>query len=156
MNSKSVSDYNLDIYDIKIKLVDKKEIKIDYFEKAHTFKSKFEVEQEKYYGQETKSNDTDNGETDDCDLDLDFDDLNRVTFEHGEIPGYENILNINKFNDKDVEKVIKTCTKNMIFQFMGKESSYEELFKKYTQGSENLRKSYRKFPNNSNISNFKL
>ena len=50
-----VSDYNSEIYDIKIKFIDKKEIKIDYFEKVHSFKSKFEIEQEEYYGQETKS-----------------------------------------------------------------------------------------------------
>jgi len=154
-----VSDYNSEIYDIKIKFIDKKEIKIDYFEKVHTFKSKFEVEQEKYYGQETKSNDTDNGDsdTDDGDLDLNFDDLNRVAFEPGErILDMKIYNNINKNNDKDIEKVIIACTKNMIFQFIGKESSYEELFKKYTQGSENLRKSYRKFPNSSNISNYNI
>jgi hypothetical protein len=47
-----VSDYYSEIYDIKIKLIDKKEIIIDYFEKVHTFKSKFELEQEEFYGQE--------------------------------------------------------------------------------------------------------
>ena len=149
-----VSDYNSEIYNIKIKFVDKKEIKIDYFEKVHTFKSKFEIEQERYYRQETKSEKT---ESDDSDIDLDFDDLNMITFEYGErILDMKIYNNMNKNNDKDIEKVIIACTKNMVFQFKGKESTYEELFKKYSQGSENLRKSYRKFPNNSNNLNYNI
>ena len=153
-----VSDYNSEIYDIKIKFIDKKEIKIDYFEKVHTFKSKFEIEQEENYGQETKNEKTESEKNDNNnDLDLDFDDLNMVSFETGErILDMKIYNNINKNNDKDIEKVIVACTKNMIFQFVGKELTYEELFKKYSQGSENLRKSYRKFPNNSNNLNYNL
>ena len=153
-----VSDYNSEIYDIKIKFIDKKEIKIDYFEKVHSFKSKFEIEQEGYYGQETKSENPESEKNDSKNnLDLDFDDLNMVSFEYGErILDMKIYNNINKNNEKDIEKVIVACTKNMVFQFVGKEPSYDELFKKYSQGSENLRKSYRKFPNNSNNLNYNL
>ena len=154
-----VSDYYSEIYDIKIKLTDKKEIKIDYFEKVHTFKSNFELEQEEFYGQEKKPGKTEseNKDDDDNDLDLDFDDINLVTFELGErIIDMQIFNNKNKNNDKDFEKIIVACSKNMVFQFVGKESTFIELFKKYSQGSEILKKSYRKFPNDSNYLNYNI
>ena len=147
-----VSDYYSEIYDIKIKLIDKKEIKIDYFEKVHTFKSKFELEQEEFYGQVKKTEKTESeNKDDDIDLDLNFDDINMISFEPGErIIDMQIFNNKNKNNDKDIEKVVVACTKNMVFQFVGKEPTFIELFKKYSQGSEILKKSYRKFPNDSN------
>ena len=154
-----VSDYYSEIYDIKIKLNDKKEIIIDYFEKVHTFKSNFELEQEAFYGQEKKPEKTEseNKDDDDNDLDLNFDDINLVTFEPGErIIDMQIFNNKNKNNDKDIEKVVVACSKNMIFQFVGKESTFIELFKKYSQGSEILKKSYRKFPNDSNNLNYNI
>ena len=154
-----VSDYYSEIYDIKIKLNDKKEIIIDYFEKVHTFKSNFELEQEAIYGQEKKPEKTksENKDDDDNDLDLNFDDINLVTFEPGErIIDMQIFNNKNKNNDKDIEKVVVACSKNMIFQFVGKESTFIELFKKYSQGSEILKKSYRKFPNDSNNLNYNI
>ena len=154
-----VSDYYSEIYDIKIRLNDKKEIIIDYFEKVHTFKSNFELEQEAFYGQEKKPEKTEseNKDDDDNDLDLNFDDINLVTFEPGErIIDMQIFNNKNKNNDKDIEKVVVACSKNMIFQFVGKESTFIELFKKYSQGSEILKKSYRKLPNDSNYLNYNI
>ena len=146
-----ISDYYSEIYNIKFKIIDKKEVKIDFFEKVHTFKSKFEEEQEEFFGQEKIEN-----KDDKSDLDFDFDELNMISFENGErIIDMKIFNNKNKSNDKDIEKVIVACTKNMIFKFVGKEESFSELFKKY-QNSEIMSKSFRKFPNNSNISNFNL
>jgi len=158
-----VSDYFSEIYDIKIKLIDKKEIKIDFCEKVHTFKSKFELEQEEFYGQEKKPETTENDNKDnddddnDIDLDLNLDDIDMVTFEPGErIIDMKIYNNNNKNNDEDIEKVIVACTKNMIFKFVGKEPTFMEFFKKYSQGSEILKKSYRKFPNDSNHLNYNI
>ena len=153
-----ISDYNSEIYNIKIKIVDKKDIKIDYFEKVHTFKSKFELEQEKYSFKEKNENNNEENKDKDKDkedkedeLDFDFDDLNMVSFEKG-----ERIIDMKIYNKNDDEKVIIACTKNMIFKFVGKEKTYIEFFKKYYENSDILLKSYRKFPNNSNNSNYNL
>ena len=143
-----VSDYNSEIYNIKFKIIDKGDIKIEYFEKVYSFKSKFELEQEKYiYDQniEKKENE-DKEDKEELDLDIDFDELNMVPFENG-----ERIIDMKMYNNKNNEKIVIACTKNMILKFIGKEKSYAEFFKKYSQNSELLSKSYRKFPNNSNI-----
>ena len=143
-----VSDYNSEIYNIKFKIIDKSDIKIEYFEKVYTFKSKFELEQEKYiYGQniEKKENE-DKEDKEELDLDIDFDELNMVSFENG-----ERIIDMKMYNNQNNEKIVIACTKNMILKFIGKEKSFDEFFKKYSQNSELLSKSYRKFPNKSNI-----
>ena len=148
-----VSDYFSEIYNIKFKIINKKELKIEYFEKVYTFKSKFELEQEKYISNlENKEKQKEIEinkiqEKDELDLDLDFDDFNMITFEKG-----ERIIDmkIYKNNENDDETIVIACTKNMIFKFVGKEKSYVEFFKKYSQNSEIFSKSYRKFPNKSN------
>ena len=106
------------------------------------------MEQEKYiYDQniEKKENE-DKEDKEELDLDIDFDELNMVPFENG-----ERIIDMKMYNNKNNEKIVIACTKNMILKFIGKEKSYAEFFKKYSQNSELLSKSYRKFPNNSNI-----
>ena len=72
-----------------------------------------------------------------------------VTFEKG-----ERIIDMKIYKNND-EKIIIACTKNMIFKFVGKEKSFDDFFKKYSQ-NEFLTKSYRKFPNKSNILNYNL
>ena len=152
-----ISDYNSEIYNVKFKIIDKKEIKIDFLEKVHTFKSKFELEQEEYINQDKKEKDKEkeeNKDESDIDMDFDFDDMNMISFEKGErIIDMKIYNNKNKNNENDVEKVIIACTKNMIFKFAGKEPTYGELFKKYSN-SEIMFKSYRKYPNKSSFNNF--
>ena len=145
-----VSDYNSEIYNIKFKIVDKVDIKIEFFEKVHTFKSKFQLELEKYIDVEKVEN-KENEDKEELDLDMDFDELNMVSFENG-----ERIIDMKIYNNKNNEKTVIACTKNMIFKFVGKEQSYEEFFKKYSQNSELLSKSYRKFPNKSNALSYNL
>ena len=149
-----LSDYNSEIYNIKFKIVDKKEIKIEYFEKVLTFKSKFELEQEEYLykDKEIKDNEKEE-EKNDLELDMDFEDINMISFEKGERIIAMKIY-INKNNENDIEKVIIACTKNMIFKFIGKENTFAELFKKYSNNSEILLKSYRIFPNKSTSKNY--
>ena len=149
-----LSDYNSEIYNIKFKIVDKKEIKIEYFEKVLTFKSKFELEQEEYLykDKEIKDNEKEE-EKNDLELDMDFEDINMISFEKGERI-IDMKIHINKNNENDIEKVIIACTKNMIFKFIGKENTFAELFKKYSNNSEILLKSYRIFPNKSTSKNY--
>ena len=146
-----LTDYYSEIYNIKFKIIDKNEIKIDYFEKVLSFKTKFELIDEKYSSKDYKSNNNEEKEeTDDSDLDLDFDCLNMITFEKG-----ERIIDIKIYNDiKSGNKIVIACTKNMIFKFVGKEGSYAEFFKKYSENSDILLKSFRKFPNKSNELSF--
>ena len=151
-----LSDYNSEIYDIKFKIIDKKDVKIEFFEKVHTFKSKFELEQEEFLekDKETKDNEKEEDKND-IELDMDFDDINMISFEKGErIIDMKIYHNKNKNNENDVEKIIIACTKNMIFKFIGKEKTFVELFKKYSNGSEILSKSFRIFPNKSNSNNY--
>ena len=146
-----LTDYYSEIYNIKFKIIDKNEIKIDYFEKVLSFKTKFELIDEKYSSKDYKTNNNEEKEeTDDSDLDLDFDCLNMITFEKG-----ERIIDIKIYNDiKSGNKIVIACTKNMIFKFIGKEESYTEFFKKYSENSNILLKSFRKFPNKSNELSF--
>ena len=149
-----LSDYYSEIYNIKFKIIDKKEIKIDYLEKVYSFKSKFELDQEKYSCKENDENNKEENKDEDKDkdeLDFDFDDLNMVSFEEG-----ERIIDMKIYNKNKDEKIIIACTKNMIFKFIGKEKSYIDYFKKYSDNSDILFKSYRKFPNNSNSFNYNL
>ena len=140
-----VSDYNSEIYNIKFKIFDKKDITIEYFEKVHSFKSKFQLDQEKYiYGENEDKKENDDKEELYIDLDLDFDELNMITFDNG-----ERIIDMKIYSSQNNEKTVIACTKNMIFKFIGKEQSYVEFFKKYSQNSELMMKSYRKFPNKS-------
>ena len=68
---------------------------------------------------------------------MDFDDINMLSFEKGErIIDMRIYHNKNKNNENDIEKIIIACTKNMIFKFIGKEKTFGELFKKYSNGSE--------------------
>jgi hypothetical protein len=84
---------------------------------------------------------------------MDFDDINLISFEKGERI-IDMKIHINKNNENDIEKVIVACTKNMIFKFIGKENTFAELFKKYSNNSEILLKSYRIFPNKSTSKNY--
>ena len=145
-----LADYNSEIYNIKIKIIDKKEIKIDYFEKVLSFKSKFELEQEKYLFQDKNEYEKEkekfkDEDKDEFDLEMDLDELNMISFEKG-----ERIIDMKIYNDKNNEKIVIACTKNMVFKFVGKEQTFSEFFKKYSGNSEILQKSYRKFPNLSN------
>ena len=142
-----VSDYNSEIYNIKFKIIDKKDITIEYFEKVHSFKSKFQLDQENYlYGENEDKKENDNKEELDMDLDIDFDELNLITFDNG-----ERIIDMKIYRSQNNEKTVIACTKNMIFKFVGKEQSYVDLFKKYSQNSELMIKSYKKFPNKSKV-----
>ena len=149
-----LSDFYSEIYNIKCKIIDKKEIKIDYFEKVHSFKSKFELDQEKYFCNENNDNNKEENKDEDKDkddFDFDFDDLNMVSFEEG-----ERIIDMKIYNKNKDEKIIMACTKNMIFKFIGKEKSYIDYFKKYSENSDLLFKSYRKFPNKSDTLSYNL
>ena len=141
-----LTDYYSDIYNIKFKIIDKNEIKIDFFEKVYSFKTKFELIEEKYAVKDYKNNQNEEKEEIDDLLDLDFDYLNLISFEKG-----ERIIDIKIYNDiKSGKKTVIACTKNMIFKFVGKEQSYVDFFKKYSENSQLMLKSYRKFPNKSN------
>ena len=96
-----VTDYFSEIYNIKIKIVDKNEVKIDYFEKIFTFKTKFELEQEQILEQKNKTENKDWGLDSNLELDLDFDDMDLINFDED-----ERILDMKIFNDEKNGEII--------------------------------------------------
>ena len=147
-----VTDYFSEIYNLKIKINNKNEIIINSFEKVFSFKTKFELEQEKITEEKLNENkneiktESDNTE---INFDLDFDPMELINFGKN-----ERIIDIQIYNDeKNKEKIIIACTKNMIFKFSGKESTFKEIFLKYSTNSELILKSYRNFPNKFSANN---
>ena len=155
-----VTDYFSEIYDIKIKIENKSDIKIVSFEKIFSFKTKFELDQEKklenmFNAKKDENNENkdegnkDDNKDDDIDLDFDFDPMDLINFGND-----ERIIDMKIYNnEKDKEKIIIACTKNMVFKFIGKENTFQEIFSKYSANSELLLKSYRNFPNKSSSEN---
>ena len=144
-----VTDFNSEIYDIKIKNTNNNEIIIDSFEKIFSFKTKFELDIEQFLESENKNKEE--KEKDNIkdnlgfDLDFDFDPMDLINFEKD-----ERIIDMKIFiNDKNEEIIIIACTPNKIFKFSGKEKSFQELFHKYITNSELILNSYRNFPNKS-------
>ena len=138
-----VTDYFSEIYDIKIKIVEKNEIKINFFEKFFSFKTKFELEQEQVL---EKRNEIKNGDLGlEFDLDLDFDAMDLINFDKD-----ERIIDMKiYYNEKSEEKIIIASTKNKIFKFSGKEKNFPELFHKYFTNNELMLQSYRNLPHRS-------
>ena len=138
-----VTDYFSEIYNLKIKIVNKNEVKIDFFEKVFSFKTKFELEEEKllekkFGGNENKDEDIDLN----SDMDFDFDAMDFINFGKD-----ERIIDMKIYNNEtNKEKIIIACTKNMIFRFIGKENTFKDLFLKYSNDSELILNSYRNFP----------
>ena len=150
-----VTDYFSEIYNLKIKINNKNEIIINSFEKVFSFKTKFELEQEKITEEKLNENkneiktESDNTE---INFDLDFDPMELINFGKN-----ERIIDIQIYNDeKNKEKIIIACTKNMIFKFSGKESTFKEIFLKYSTNSELILKSYRNFPSKSSSENINI
>ena len=141
-----VTDYFSEIYDIKIKIVEKNEIKIDFFEKIFSFKTKFELDQEQVL---EKRNEINNGDLGlEFDLDLDFDAMDLINFDKD-----ERIIDMKiYYNEKSEEKIIIASTKNKIFKFSGKENNFPELFHKYFTNNELMLQSYRNLPHRSSNS----
>ena len=147
-----ITDYFSDIYCLRAKMNNKNEIIIISFEKVFTFKTKFEIEQEKTLeekSEEKKDENEINNDDSDLNLDLDFDPMGLINFGEN-----ERIIDIQIYNnEKNKEKIIIACTRNMLFRFSGKENTLKELFLKYSTNSELLLKSYRNFPNKSSTNN---
>ena len=149
-----ITDYFSDIYNLRAKMNNKNEIIIIYFEKVFTFKTKFELEQEKLLEEkekliEKKEENKINNDESELNLDLDFDPMELINFEQN-----ERILDMKIYNnEKDKEKIIIACTRNMLFKFIGKENTLKEIFLKYSTNSELILKSYRNFPNKFSANN---
>ncbi len=141
-----VTDYFSEIYDIKIKIVEKNEIKIEFFEKIFSFKTKFELDQEQVL---EKRNEIENGDLGlEFDLDLDFDAMDLINFDKD-----ERVIDMKiYYNEKSQEKIIIASTKNKIFKFSGKEKNFSELFHKYFTNNELMLQSYRNLPHRSSNS----
>ena len=140
-----VTDYFSEIYNIKIKIFRKSEIKINFFEKIFSFKTKFELGQEQIL---QKKNENENEKKDlefECDfeLDIDFDIMDLINFDKDERIIDMKIIN----NEKNEEKIIIANTKNKILIFSGKEKTFQELFLKYLANNDLMLKSYRNLPN---------
>ena len=149
-----ITDYFSDIYNLRAKMNNKNEIIMIYFEKVFTFKTKFELEQEKLLEEkekliEKKEENKINNDESELNLDLDFDPMELINFEQN-----ERILDMKIYNnEKDKEKIIIACTRNMLFKFIGKENTLKEIFLKYSTNSELILKSYRNFPNKFSANN---
>ena len=142
-----VTDFNSEIYDIKIKITNNNEIIVDSFEKIFSFKTKFELDIEQFLESKNKEEKEKEINKDNMgfDLDFDFDPMDLINFEKD-----ERIIDMKIFNnDKNEEIIIIACTPNKIFKFSGKEKSFQELFHKYITNSELILNSYRNFPNKS-------
>ena len=147
-----IADYFSEIYNLRAKINNKNEIIIIFFEKIFTFKTKFELEQEKLSEEklsEKKDENKINNDEPELNLDLDFDPMEIINFEKN-----ERIIDIKIYNNEKIkEKIIIACTRNMLFKFVGKENTFKEIFLKYSTNSELMLKSYRNFPNKSSSNN---